>query len=67
MQAQTAVDSQIMLHRATHQFDAGSTRPPMSRRIAHRRSSEDINAARLLVVLMTEKVILVGHNAQHGQ
>ena len=67
MEAQTTGRTQVVLLRTTEEFCAGSAGPAVPSGVAHGRTGEDIDATTLLVVLMTEQVVLVGHNAQDGQ
>ena len=59
VQPHAAVDGQVVLLWSAEEFYAGRTRPTVSRRIAHRRTSVDVDASLLLIVHATEEVFLV--------
>ena len=67
MKAETTGRAQVMLLRTAEEFCAGSSGPAVPGGVAHGRTGEDIDATALLIVLMTEQVVLVGHDAQDGQ
>ena len=67
VQTDAAAYAEVVPLRAAHQFHAGSPRPAVPRVVAHRRASEDVDAAALGVVLVAEEVVLVRHEAQDGQ
>ena len=66
MQTKAAVDGEIMLLRTSHQLDASWTRPSVTCGITHRRTRKDIDATTLLVVLVTEKVVLIRDDTHYG-
>ena len=67
VETQTASRTQIMVLRSPEKFRTGSTGPSVPSVVTNGRSCENIDTATLLVVLMTEQIVLVGHNAQDGQ
>ena len=66
VQTQAAGSRKVVILFAAHQFDAGRTGPPVTGSIANRRTRKDIDTAGFLVVLMTEQIVAVGYDTQHG-
>ena len=64
MQAQATTRTEVVLLRASDQFDTGRARPAVTRIIANRRAGEDIDATPLLVVLVAKEIILIGNDTQ---
>ena len=67
VQTDAAADAEVVPLRAAHQFHVGRPCPAVPRVVAHRRASEDVDAATVGVVLVAEEVVLVRDEAQYGQ
>ena len=65
VQAQTAVHAEIVA--ATEQLYTGRSRPAVAGIVAHRWTGEDVDATAYGVVFVTEEVVFVSDDAQHGQ
>ena len=66
MQTNTTIGAEVVLLRTSKEFHAGRTSPTMTRIITNRRSSEDIDAATVRVVLMAKEIVFVGNDAEDG-
>ena len=66
MQFQTAVDRKIMILCTAKELGTTLARPSVTRIVANRRTSKDIDTTSLCIILMAEQVVLVCHYTENG-
>ena len=65
MQLQTTVYSQIVILWTSNEFSATLACPSITCIVAYRRTCKDIDTTSFFVILMTEQVVLVRHDAKN--